>query len=259
MKLLSKTVLAVALLAGSAQADVVYDGTSVGAQAGIFGLGLNLKGKFSDTIGVKVGFDQFTYNDITIEDDEVKYNFDVDTKDMLATLEYHPWMSSFKVSGGVLINNSVLDGDITPNTKGVDRLVFDFNGNHYDYALSELGSIHTKVDFDPVAPYAGFGWDTSFNKKEGFGFTFDVGIAYQGSAKSSYSLKYGEALDIDKQTANIPDSPAKDAQIALIKQRQKEIETALKKDLDAEMLSLQQELDKYEWMPYISIGVNYKF
>ncbi len=256
---MKKIILASALLATMAQAEMTYEGTSVGVQAAIFGLGATVKGKLNDNLGVRASFDTFSVDDYEVEDDEVKYNFDLDLKDFMLLGDYHPWEGSFKLSAGMIINNSVLDGTITPNTRDADKIEFDFNNKHYVYSVSEIGAIETKVDFDPVAPYIGFGWDTSFDKKSGFGFTFDLGIAYQGAAQATYKIKYGEALDPEKATADIEDPILKQQAIAEIEARQKEIKDELEKELDKEMISLQDELDKYEWMPYISIGFNYKF
>jgi hypothetical protein len=256
---MKKVLIVSALLASVLQADMNYQGTSVGVQAAIFGLGATVKGKVSDNLGIRASFDTFSVNDYEVEDDTTKYNFDLKLQDLMLVGDYHPWAGSFKLSAGMIVNNSQLDGDITPNTRGADTIEFDFNDQHYVYNISQLGAIQTKVDFDPVAPYVGFGWDTSFDKLKGFGFTFDIGVAYQGAAQASYKIKYGDALDIDKATADIPDGPVKDAKIAEIKAEQQRIKDELEADLDAEMLSLQEELDKYEWMPYISIGFNYKF
>ncbi len=265
--MVKKVVLASVLTATLVHANWGYQGTSVGARAGIFGLGGTVKSKVNDVLGLRAGYDTFSLNDYEVEDDTTKYNFDLSLEDWMLVGDYHPWEGSFKIAAGMIVNNSVLDGDITPNTRGNDRIEFDFNGKHYSYQVDELGAIQTKVDFDPVAPYLGFGWDTSFDKKSGLGFTFDLGVAYQGAAQASYTLKYGAALDIDKriaeETKNIPDGPAKQAKIQQIKteveNRRQEIETEIKKDLDERMVSLQEELDKYKWIPYVSIGFNYKF
>ncbi len=256
---MKKILVAASLMFSLAQADFGYQGTSVGLQGAIYGPGGTIKGKISDNLAIRAGFDTYSINDYEVEDDTTTYNFDLKLEDFMLVSDYHPFGGSFKLTGGMIVNNSVLDGDITPNTRDTDKIEFTFNGVDYSYNLNELGSIKTKVDFDPVAPYVGFGWDTSFDKESGFGFTFDLGVAYQGAAQASYSLQYGEALDIEKATADIPDGAVKDAKIAEIKAEQQRIKDELESSLDAEMVSLQNELDKYEWMPYVSIGFNYKF
>ncbi len=256
--LLSAILLPVVAVAG--------ENISIGTQVGIFGIGANAKYKIDDQFGVRAGFDMFSIKDYEVTEDEVKYNFDVDLQDIMLIADWHPWNGSFRTSGGVIVNNSSMDGDIVPNIQG-NTIDFTFNGTDYSYQTDELGSISTLAEFDPVAPYVGIGWDTSFDKDSGFGFTFDFGLAFQGSIKTSYKLNYGDALDIDKeierQTADIPDSPAKTAQIEQIKadinNRKSVIENELKAEIDKEMKTLQDTLDKYQIMPYISIGFNYKF
>lgn len=242
-KLLASVVLSSALFSSNALAEVSFEGVSLGGQAGIFGLGANLKGKFSETLGVKVGFDVFTYKDYVITDDKVKYNFDVETQDFLATVDWHPYKGSFKTSAGVIVNNSNLVGTITPN---VEAQSFTFND--ITYSTDDIAKVDTNADFDPVAPYIGIGWDTSWTKKSGLGFTFDVGVIYQGSASVDYTVDYTDV----PQTGNAAvDAAANAARATLISE--------IDSNLVTEKKSLQTELDKYEFLPYIAIGVNYKF
>jgi hypothetical protein len=242
-KIVTSTLLAGVILATQVEAsEIVYQGTSVGGQAGIFGIGANLKGKFTDTLGAKIAFDNFTYNDIEIVDDEVTYNFDIKTQDFLATLDWHPYASSFKTSAGVIVNNSNLEGTISPTTE----TTFTFNG--VSYSTNDIAKVDVSSEFDPVAPYVGIGWDTSWGKKSGWGFTFDLGIIYQGSAKVDYSVKYKE---VPKTGNAAVDAAAQQAREDLIRE--------VNANLEVEKKSLQTELDNYEFLPYISIGINYKF
>ncbi len=241
-RLLVSTLLASVLFSTNAMAELMYQGTSVGAQAGLFGLGLNLKGKFTDTIGVKVGFDTYTYKDYVITDDQVKYNFDVETQDFLATVDWHPYEGSFKTSVGVIVNNSNLVGTITPTTATT------FTFNNVTYSTDDIAKVDTSADFDPIAPYVGIGWDTSWNKKSAWGFTFDLGVIYQGSATVDYTVKY---KDVPLTGNAAVDAVAQQARADLIRE--------IDANLAEEKRSLQTELDDYEFLPYISIGVNYKF
>jgi hypothetical protein len=246
---------------------VAGENISVGVQAGIFGIGANAKYKLNDQLGIRAGFEMYEVNDFEVEDDEVTYNFDVKLQDITVLADWHPWKGSFKTSAGLIINNSSVEGDITPSATDNQNIEFTFNGRDYSYKLDELGSIHTTADLNPIAPYIGIGWDTSFDKDIGFGFTFDIGVAFQGAVEVDYSLRYGDSLDVDKevarQTADLPAGAIKDAKVAQItndiKIEQKRIKDELKTELDKEMITLQDELDQYEIMPYISIGFNYKF
>jgi hypothetical protein len=230
------------------ESDFIYDGTSVGGQISLFGLGLNVKGKFGDNFGIRAGFDKYSQKDIDIDitDDggsEVNYNLDIDLQDFYLLGDYHPWKSSFKLVGGLIVNGTSLDGVITPNDKS--NVTYTFN-NH-TYTLNDIGKVNTKVDWDPVAPYIGIGWDTSFAKDKGWGFIFDAGVAFQGSAKTDYEVVFGESLK---------DNPNDNETEKIIKAESRK---QIKNDLDIEMKKLQDDLDDYELLPYISIGVNYKF
>jgi len=216
---------------------VAGENVSVGAQVGIFGIGANAKYKVNDQVGVRAGFDLININDYEVEDDEVTYNFDLKLQDFMVVGDYHPWKGSFKTTAGVIVNSSSLDGEITP-TRSQE---FEFQG--HTYSTNDIAKINTTVDFDPVAPYFGIGWDTSFDKDKGFGFTFDIGLIYQGAAQVDYSVNYKELVN---------PTPEEEAARQIIID-------SINKDLEKEKVSLQDELDKYEWLPYISIGVNYKF
>lgn len=215
---------------------------SVGAQAGIFGLGANVKYKVNEEVGVRAGFDLLSINDFEVDDGEVNYNFDVSLQDVMVVADWHPWKGSFKTVAGLIVNGSNIDGEISPGGDGSITL-----NNGQTYTKDEIGSVSTDAEFDPVAPYIGIGWDTSFDKKQGFGFTCDLGIAFQGSMQTDYTVNYGSALD--------PDAASTEIERQVILATRADIEA----QLDEEMSSLQDELDKYKIVPYISIGFNYKF
>ncbi len=225
-------------------------GISIGGDVSLYGLGLNAKMKIGDSFGIRAGFDKFEKNDIEINvenegDIDTKYEFDANLQDFFIVGDYHPWKGSFRISGGMMINGTTLDGVITPKAKADNDIEFEFNG--HKYSTKDVGSVNTKVDWDPIAPYVGIGWDTSFDKKEGWGFICDLGVAFNGSAKATYSINYGEAL---KENPN---------DNALEKEAKRLSRESIKKDLDEEKLKLQDDLDDYKILPYISLGVNYKF
>jgi hypothetical protein len=211
---------------GSFQDDISI-GAQLGGIAGV-GLGLNVKYKIDDQFGVRAGFDMFSVSDVDVEDEEVDYKFDAKIQDFSMLIDWHPWCGSFRTSAGLIINSSELDGVLTPSS----NLDFEIQGQKF-YA-KDIGSIDTLADFDPVAPYIGIGGDTSFAKDKGWGFTYDLGVIFQGAAKVNYTPHYTDLA---------PEYIKKD----------------LNKQLEIEKKSLQDELDQYEILPYVSIGFNYKF
>ncbi len=224
--------------------------TSIGGQISLYGIGLNAKIKVNDYLGLRAGFDKFKKNDINIDvkgdgDIDTNYNFDLDLQDFLLVGDYHPWKSPFRFSGGMVVNGSNLDGVITPVVRDGKDVEFEFNG--HKYSTKEVGSVNTKVDWDPVAPYIGIGYDSTFNKKDTWGWTFDLGLSFQGSAKATYKVNYG---------ASLQDNPN---DTAIEKEAKAQTRAEIKQDLDREMNSLQKDLDDYKILPYISLGINYKF
>ena len=226
MKNILFSIATVTLLAGNVSADVSsidWSNTSIGADIGTTGYGITGVKQLHDypNWAVRVGAHKYSKT-FTTTDNKADYDFDLDLGDVQLMADYHPWMSSFKVTLGALYNGTDFKGKIKPRgTK------FTFNNVEYD--VGDIGNVDTKVDFDnSIAPYIGIGWDTSFNKPEkSWGFTFNLGVAYSGSAKVSYDPKVKTQALLD--------------------------------DLEVEKKSLQDDLDKYKYLPYISIGFNYKF
>ena len=230
-KILSSVVVASCLASGlfADASQIDWSNTSIGADVGTTGIGVTGVKQLKDypKWGVRVGAHKYSKN-FTTTDNKADYDFDLKLADVQLMADYHPWMSSFKVTFGALYNGTDFKGKIKPRGGN-----FTFNGNVY--SVNDLGSVDTKVEFDnTIAPYIGIGWDTSFNKPEKtWGFTFNIGVAYTGSAKVSYTKHIKNPNNIDL--------------------------TQLDKDLDKEKASLQDDLDKYKYLPYISIGFNYKF
>ena len=228
---MKKILLSSVLLVSMVQAefsDFESQQLAVGAQVGVFGVGLNIKDKMSDTIGVRAGFDMFSISGMDMGDDKVDYDVDASIQNYSLLVDWHPWKGSFRTSAGLVLNNSKIDGVITPS-KNLD---FEIQGHKFE--AKDVGSIDTLVDFDSIAPYIGIGGDTLFNKKQGFGFTYDLGIIFQGSAKIGYTPHF---------TDSAPQA----------------IKDDLTERLEVEKKSLQDDLDNYKILPYVSIGFNYKF
>jgi len=223
--------IVIAFLSVNSYAEFNINDTSLGADIGTTGVGITavkkIKG-YNDKWGIRLGYHQYSKN-YTTTDDNTDYDFDLDLQDFQIMADYHPWNTAFKITFGALYNGTDLSGNIKPS--GTTIVV-----EGVSYNINQVGSVDTKVDFDNnIAPYLGIGWDTSFYKPHNsWGFTFNLGVAYTGSAKVSYTPHYGSAIDA-----------ATKAQ--------------LENDLEDARISLQNDLDDYKYLPFISIGFNYKF
>ena len=228
-KILFSSVL-VSILSVNALADFNFkEDASLGADVGTTGIGVTyvkkLKG-YENKWGVRVGYHQASLNYDTT-DNQAHYDFDLDLQDVQLMADYHPWNTSFKFTFGAMYNGTDLTGKVTPN----GGTSYEFNG--HTYTTNDIGYVDVKVDYEnDIAPYVGFGWDTSFYKpSKKWGFTFNLGVVYVGSAKVSYSPYIKNAAARDQ----------------------------ILKDLEVEKKSLEDDLDDYKYLPYISIGFNYKF
>ena len=231
-------------IASPLSAKMLHYNTSVGVQGGLLGLGLNIKGKVSDSFGVRASFEMASANDIEIDAEDLTYNFDVELHDMLFLVDWHPWQGSFKATSGLIVNGTNIEARISPN----DSAEFTFNDITYSVKDDGIEYVDTKVDFDPIAPYVGIGWDTSFDKNRGFGFTFDIGVAFQGAARVEYDVTYAELRKTGNEVFD-----------KKLEEKREELITELNSNLKEEKKILDDELDKYQILPYISIGINYKF
>jgi len=229
MKKILFSTVAVAFLAVSSHAELNLTDTSIGADVGTTGIGITAVKKipgYDNKWGVRVGYHQFSKSYDTT-DDNVNYDFDLDLQDFQVMADYHPWNTSFKVTFGAMYNGTEFSGNITP----IGGTTYEFNG--HTYTTSDIGGVNVDVEYDnDIAPYIGIGWDTSFYKpKNSWGFTFNLGVAYYGSAKVNYTPYIKNAALRDK----------------------------IIKDLEVEKRSLEDDLDDFKYLPYISIGFNYKF
>jgi len=197
--------------------------TSLGVRAGTAGVGAEAEMAISNSLGIRVGINYFTYSYSGTESN-IDYDFDLDLLSAPILVDWHPFQGAFRISTGVYINGNEINAKGNPVGAGT----FDVNG--VTYTAAQVGSLKGKIDFNPVAPYLGFGWDTSFGKQKGFGFVFELGAFYQGRPEANLSV-----------TGPISSN------------------TAFLNDLAQEEADLQKALDAFKIYPVVAIGVNYRF
>ena len=136
-----------------------------------------------------------------------------------ALADWHPWKSSFRVSGGLVYNNNKFDGKAYP-TGGILVL----GGNQQKYTVGDA-HVDATVDFNKIAPYLGIGWGRT-PKNTGLSFTSDLGILYAGTPKTSLTTVDFNANATDLANANA---------------------------------ALKDSLNGYRFYPLISVGIGYSF
>ena len=174
---------------GLAFADSVSESSfNAGLTAGTLGVGINLSTPISDSLSARVNVNGLQYSH-TLDVDNIRYDGDIDFKNAGFLVDYFPFESTFRVSGGVYYNGNAFDGSATPF--GSEKITI---GNNI-YTASEVGKLNTHVEFDNVAPYLGIGWGNNSNEK-GWGYSFDLGV--DGKTIIAAMVKGSELLTDDK-------------------------------------------------------------
>lgn len=155
------------LLPGLAAAE----GHAVGAKIGFLGLGIEYSYTLTDRIAIRGAINGSGYSFDETESG-IDYEFDLDFDSWSVGVDVHPMRSAFRVSAGLLGNDSALTASGLPS------------GGSYDigdetYTAADVGSLRGSIGFDSTAPFVGIGWDWLRQKR--VGMTFEMGLVDQGA------------------------------------------------------------------------------
>lgn len=193
-------------------------GFRIAPRISTLGAGLEIAKGFTPNFGVRAGFNYFSYAYDATESD-VSYHLELELKSFAMFADWHPFKGAFRLSGGLIINGNGLTGNSKPTAP------VEIGGTDYN-----LDSINLDISYNTIAPYFGLGWDTTFGDRDNWGFAFDLGLIYSGSAEAALSVSG-------------PD------QVAAIGAG----------DLKKEQDELQNDLDSLKWWPVVSAGLVYQF
>lgn len=205
--------------AQQAQSSADYHlGFRVAPRISTLGAGLEVAKGFTPNFGLRAGFNYFSYGYDATESD-VSYELDLELKSFGLFADWHPFKGAFRLSGGLLINGNGLSGSAKPTT------LVEIGGTDYD-----LTSVNLDISYNTLAPYLGLGWDTTFGDRDNWGFAFDLGLIYSGSAEAALT-----ATGLGLSDATFEENRIK------------------------EQNELQSDLDSLKWWPVISAGLVYQF
>ncbi len=194
-------------------------GVGVTVKAGTLGLGLEATVGASDYLGFRFGINKMLMSP-TVLTDEGSIETDMEWLSYGALVDVHPFGGGFRLTGGALINKNKFK-----MKANLDEPV-DLNGT--EYSLSALSG---DVTFDEVAPYAGIGTGNAVGADGRWHFSFDLGVMFQGKPTIQA-----------KATASDPS-----------------IQGVVDEALNAEIADIQEDADKFQFYPVISVGVSYRF
>ena len=197
-------------------------GFGVGAKVSTLGVGADIVGRINDSLNLRIGLQGFVY-DVSETYVDIDYDADLELFSGMLLADVFPFGNNFRISAGLMLNqNEVkMTGKPTNHTYTID-------GRAYPSAL--VGNLTGTVDFNTVAPYVGIGYGGAFSDQSNWSLFCDLGVLFQGSPNVTYGadgiLSYNPIFQ------------------AHLEQERKELE---------------DELDKYEFYPVLSLGVTYKF
>jgi hypothetical protein len=193
---------------------------AIGIKAGLLGIGIEYGYQLTERVVVRGGINGsgFSFDET---ESGINYDFELNFDSIAIGVDVHPMRGPFRVSGGLLKNDSAL------RARGVPA------GGSYDigdssYNSSEIGSLRGSIEFDSTAPYIAIGWDWLREKR--VGVTFEMGVADQGPPTV--------ALNAFGPIASDPDFLG---------------------DLAAEDEELRASVDDLDTYPYASFGVVFRF
>ncbi len=202
--MLRKTVLAFAILFAALSSAAYAGSTSIGARVSTLGVGAELENTVTESIGVRAGVNYLPIDDYSVTEGGIRYSFDIDLKSIPVVIDWHPFKNSFRVSGGAIYNGNEITATATPSAS------ITIGGT--TYTAPNVGTIKAEIDYDKVAPYASFGWDTSFGKSGKFGLVVEIGAFYQSEPDISYSTTgllasdAGFLVDLEREKKELEDA-----------------------------------------------------
>lgn len=223
--MLKKVVLAALVLAALPMQGYAADGTvRLDAHMSTLGGGLEIGTALTENYSARVGFNKFSfsYNDTS---GGQTFNGNLNWSSISALVDWRPWGGVTHLTAGAIFNNNKIDASATATNSST------YTANGIDYTCAGGCGVGFSVGFNKVAPYLGIGWSGQ-PKKQGFSFSTDIGVLFQGSPQASVTAS-GSWTGAGGQTV---------ADLMGDAQNQ-----------------LNSDLSNFKYYPVVSIGIGYTF
>lgn len=199
--------------------DAAAQGHAVGGKAGLLGLGVEYSYSIGERFAVRGMLHGSRYS-FDATESGIDYEFGLNFDSFGAAIDVHPLTGAFRLSAGLLVNDNGLDATSTPAES------VTIGGTVYSPA--EIGTLSAGVDFDGMAPFVSLGWDWSRSKR--FGASLEIGIVKQGSP-DVFLRASGPLLG----------------------------DPAFAADIATEEAELEESLDDFDVLPFLSVGIAFRF
>lgn len=204
---------------------------ALGAKAGTLGGGVELTLGISPQLNARIGANAYDYSDRR-EVSQIEYDADADLRTGTLFLDWHPGGRGFRLSGGLVYNDTRVEGRSLPPPSGT----YDIGGVPVPVEL--VGTLDATAEFDPLVPYAGIGWGNAVAPGKKVGFFVDLGVVFSG----------------DADVTLIPRIPA-DSPINTTPGAREALDILLRR----EEQDLEEDAAEYDLYPVVAIGVSFRF
>jgi len=182
-----------------------YRPFTLGLEGSTTGPGVAADWRFSDHFGARVGFNYFSFSKDGKDIEGISYNTDNRLMSEPLALDIYPWKkSTFRVTVGVLLNQSELEGEV-PQDPVAGQTFVTIGNNSYDSA--NIGTVNMKAESDVVAPYISVGMNFYLDKARHWSIGGEVGVAYTGTPDVTMSTSSGlvPQPDLDLESQQVED------------------------------------------------------
>jgi len=211
-------------------ANTVFAQNAINTTVGTTGLGLEWASSLHPKLRVRGVLSYLTFERDETEEG-IDYTIDFESNNLGAILDWHPFSGTFRLSAGLVSTNFGLDLESDSS-----QTSFEIGDNTYIGSLKLEG----ETDFNPIAPYAGFGWASNLSRS-GLYFSAEVGVLFIGKPKISYDAS---GLVRDQSGGPVFDVGAN---------------PQFQADLEAERQLLEDELEDFSMWPVLNLGIGYRF
>ena len=212
---------AVLLIAAAAAAPASADNHALAAKAGVLGLGVEYSYAFGERWAVRVGWNGSEIG-FDAEESGIEYDFDLIWDSATLGLDFYPTRGALRLFAGVMRNDNRFDAS--------GRLEEDVKIGDRTYDRDAVGDLTGLVRFDDRAAFFGLGWDWSRRGARRVGVSFDLGVVSQGDPDVT--------LRANGPIAALPQFAA---------------------DLAAEEAELRDAIKDFDWLPFATFGVVFRF
>lgn len=209
----------------------------IGIHASLLGPGAEVGVSLASKLNVRGGVNFFQYNR-TFSHDGVSYKGQLQLRSGELHVDFYPFGHGFHLSPGLLVyNGNNLNGNASvpggsPFTLGSTTYVSDPTN-----PIAGTG----KLDFAKAAPTALFGFGNLVPRTKHFATNFEMGVVFQGSARTKLSLTGNACNPAGANCVNAATDPGVQANIA------------------AEQTKINNKLSPFKYYPVISFGFGYRF